>query len=136
MPTIHLQTLVKAPVQEVFDLSRNIDFHKESLRHTGEKAIAGKTSGLIGLGESVTWQARHFGITQELTSRVTEYQPPHFFVDEMVSGAFKSFRHEHHFKQVEDGTLMSDSFEYRSPLGVIGKFADLIFLESYMKSLI
>ena len=62
MPLIVLETIIHADKRTCFDLSRNIDFHKYSLKHSNEKAIAGKTSGLIGLGESVTREAAHFGI--------------------------------------------------------------------------
>ena len=99
MPSIILETPINAPIERCFDLSRSIDLHTDSMQHTGEKAIAGRTSGLIELGESVTWEAKHFGIRQTLTSKITEFDRPNYFVDEQVSGAFKSFRHEHHFEQ-------------------------------------
>ncbi len=136
MPTIHLSTLIQAPIEVVFDLSRSIDLHKISTEHTHEEAIAGRTSGLIELNESVTWRAMHFGIYQNLTSKITDFERPTFFVDEMVSGAFKSFRHEHHFKSLGDTTEMRDLFVYRSPWGALGNLADTLFLKKYMSRLL
>ncbi len=136
MPIIHLETQVNATQEVVFDLSRSIDLHQISTAHTNEKAVSGKTSGLISLGESVTWEARHFGIVQRLTSRITEMQHPAYFVDEMVSGAFKSFKHEHIFQRSREGTLMTDIFTYVSPMGFLGKFADGLFLRKYMTGLL
>ena len=133
MPRIEIQTEIKANIRVVFDLARSIDLHKVSTEKTNEEAISGKVSGLIGLGESVTWRAKHFGIYQKLTSKVTDFDMPNYFVDEMVKGAFASFRHEHHFREMEKGTLMIDVFQYRSPLGFIGQIADKLFLENYMK---
>lgn len=136
MPRIELRIEIKASKEIVFDLARSIDLHKISTEHTREEAIAGKTSGLIGLNESVTWRAKHFGIYQKLTSKITAFNRPTFFVDEMVKGAFKSFRHEHHFTDLNGGTLMIDYFEYKSPFGVFGKLADKIFLKKYMLDLL
>ncbi len=137
MPKIELRTEIKAPVERCFDLSLSIDLHMLSTQHTGEKAIDGTTSGLIGLGESVTWRAKHFGIWQNLTSKITDYQRPDFFVDEMVKGTFKSFRHEHHFKQKDrETTKMIDYFDYQSPLGMLGRLADGLFLKAYMANLL
>ena len=136
MPRIELQTEIKADKKIVFDLSRSIDLHKISTQHTNETAIAGKTSGLIELKESVTWRAKHFGIYQRLTSKITEFEKPNYFVDEMVSGAFKRFKHEHHFKDSTNGTLMIDIFDYTSPLGFLGKIADKLFLKKYMTNLL
>ena len=122
MPRIELKTDIRAEMELVFDLSRSIDLNKISTKHTRETAIAGKTSGLIGMDESVTWRAWHFGVYQTLTSRITDFNHPIFFADEMVSGAFRSFRHEHHFIDSEGVTIMTDIFEYRSPMGILGLF--------------
>ncbi len=136
MPTIEIKTLIKSDIKTCFDLARNIDFHKASMEHSNEIAIAGKTSGLIELGEWVTWEATHFGIKQQLTSKITAYESPSYFVDEMVSGAFKSFKHEHVFRELEGKTLMIDKFHFKSPFGVLGKLANFIFLEQYMMNLL
>jgi ligand-binding SRPBCC domain-containing protein len=110
MPVIKTELRVHAPIDVVFDLSRSIDLHKISTAHTNEEAVAGKTSGLISMGESVTWRARHFGISQLLTSKITAFDPPFHFTDEMVSGAFKSFTHGHFFREQEGVTIMTDVF--------------------------
>jgi ligand-binding SRPBCC domain-containing protein len=136
LPIIKLSLLIKAPILVCFDLSRSIDIHMESTSHTNEKAVKGRTSGLIELGETVTWEATHFGIRQQLTSMITELDSPNKFVDEMVSGAFKRFRHEHTFELLDGGTLMTDKFDYTSPFGPLGKLADVLFLRSYMERLL
>ena len=136
MPRIELKTEIKAIREIVFDLSRSIDLHKILTEHTNETAIAGKTSRLIGLNESVTWRAKHFGIYQKLTSKITEFDRPNYFADEMVNGAFSEFKHEHHFTDLNGGTLMTDFFDYKSPLGILGKLADRLFLKNYMTDLL
>ncbi|WP_371736633.1 cell division protein [Cellulophaga sp. HaHaR_3_176] len=107
-------------------------FYKLSTSKTNETAIAGKTSGLISLGESVTWRAKHFGVYQNLTSKITVFEKPDYFVDEMVSGAFNSFKHEHIFEDKGGFTLMIDVFHYEAPLGILGKLANILFLKKYM----
>jgi len=136
MPKIELVTFINAPIEKVFDLSRSIDLHMESTKQTGEKAIAGRTSGLIELGETVTWQAKHFGISQTLTSKITAFDRPNLFVDEMVSGAFKSFRHEHRVTASGDQTIMRDVFEFESPLGILGSVFNKLILTRYMTKLL
>jgi ligand-binding SRPBCC domain-containing protein len=136
MPRIEIQTKIEAAREIVFDLSRSIDLHKISTQQTNETAIDGITRGLIGLNESVTWRAKHFGIYQKLTSKVTEFDRPNYFADEMVSGAFSEFKHQHHFADLNDGTLMTDIFIYKSPFGILGKFVDRIILKKYMTDLL
>ena len=136
MVTIRLETHIHAPIEICFDVSRDIDVHIESTRHTGETAIAGKTSGLIGLGESVTWRAKHLGIWQTLSSKITAFNAPTYFTDEMVQGAFTSFKHEHIFEVKENYTLMTDIFQFKSPLGILGMLVNQLFLTAYMQKLL
>lgn len=136
MTRIILRTEINAPAERCFDLSRSIELHQQSTAQTQEKAIAGRTSGLIGLNESVTWRAKHFGIRQELTSRITAFQYPDFFIDEMTNGIFKSLRHLHAFRWDGQKTIMTDDFQFESPAGILGKLADRLILTSYLKNLL
>ena len=133
---IELSTHINAPIERCFDLARSIDLHMESTKQTGEQAIAGRTSGLIGLSETVTWRAKHFGIWQNLTSIITAFDYPNSFTDEMIEGAFKSIRHEHLFYTANGGTLMKDVFIFESPLGILGRLANFLFLRRYMFNLL
>ena len=136
MPFIHLTTFIQAPAKRVFDLSRSIDFHTESMQESNEKAVDGVTTGLINMDETVTWQAKHLFKTRTLVSRITAMEPYQFFEDTMVSGDFGSLRHEHHFKQVLNGTIMIDLFYFEVPYGILGRLSNFIFLEGYMKKLL
>lgn len=132
MPNIHLETFIKAPVELCFDLARSVDVHMASTAGSRERAIAGVTRGMMSLDDTVTWEAIHFGIRQRLTSRITAFDRPRIFIDEMQRGAFKRWRHTHLFEQREGGTLMSDEVDYASPLGILGALVDTLFLKSYM----
>ena len=133
MPEIKIKTFIQADKKIVFDLSRSVDLYKVSKELSSQTAIAGVTNGLIGLKDSVTWRAKHFGFYQRLSSEMIELDRPFYFADQMKKGIFKSFTHQHYFEDEKGGTMMTDHFDYSSPLGVLGKFADLLFLESYMR---
>ena len=136
MPIIELTTNINAGIEICFDLSRSIDLHKISTAHTNETAIDGVTTGLIGVNEFVTWQAKHFGITQKLTVKITAYNRPFHFRDEQVNGAFKSFSHDHYFEQNNGQTIMKDVFDFESPYGLPGILFNKLVLTLYMKKLL
>jgi ligand-binding SRPBCC domain-containing protein len=94
--------------------------------------VAGVTTGLIGNGESVTWQGRHFGLMLRHTSKITQYEPPTFFQDVMTAGVFKSFEHDHRFQQQDGETLMKDELRFAAPLGVLGLLAESLVLRTYL----
>ena len=136
MPHIHLTTFIKAPAKRVFDLSRSISLHKISTALTNEKAIAGVTSGLISKGETVTWQAKHLFKIRQFTSKIMEMKSPDFFEDEMTQGDFKNFKHQHHFKETDNGTIMIDMIDFESPYGMLGKIVNKFYLKKYIETLL
>lgn len=136
MGRIELVTDIGAAPEVCFDLSRDLDLHLRSMTHTAERAVAGKTSGLIGLGEQVTWRGRHFGIVHEHTSAITAFDRPKHFRDEMVRGRFKSFIHDHYFEPHNSGTRMRDVLQFEAPWGVLGRLADRLVLEGYLTRLL
>ena len=132
MAVIKLCTFIDAPAERVFNLSRSIELHTISTAHTGETAVAGTTSGLINLGETVTWRAKHLGKWRTMTVKITAMVPFHFFEDEMQEGDFKFMRHKHFFETKNNGTVMLDEFAFASPYGVIGQLTDIFFMKKYL----
>ena len=132
MPKIELITSIRSTPEICFDLSRSIDLHQISTAKTNEKAIAGTITDLINLGETVTWEATHFGITQKLTSKITAFKRPFHFRDEQVKGAFSSFTHDHFFEQQNDMVIMKDIFDFISPLGIAGNIFNKLILTKYL----
>jgi ligand-binding SRPBCC domain-containing protein len=133
---IQLITEIAAPIERCFDLSRSIDLHLMSVDWSSEQAIAGVATGLIGRGQDVTWRGRHFGVMITHTSRITAYQFPTYFQDSMVSGAFRSYCHDHHFESCDGGTMMRDDVKFASPYGIMGVVAERILLERHMRGLL
>jgi ligand-binding SRPBCC domain-containing protein len=133
MPVIVIETRMSAPIERCFDLARDVEAHVRSAAATDERLVGPKQTGLLELGDEVTFEARHLGIRQRLTARVVEYDRPRRFVDEMVSGAFASLRHVHEFVPYGATILMRDTVTWRSPLGPLGMLADHLFLMRHMR---
>ncbi len=137
MVELNLTTVIKAPIERCFDLSRSIEVHLLGTEQTGEQAVGGVTSGLIGMGEFVRWRATHLGVKQHLASRITAYDRPAYFQDTMIEGAFRSMQHDHFFKALApDSTEMMDRFIFAAPLSVLGSIAERLVLRRYMHNLL
>ena len=120
----------------VFDLSRSIDLHIISTAGTNETAVAGVTTGLIGLNETVTWRAFHLFKTRLFTSVISAFDFPFSFKDEMTAGDLKRFSHTHTFEPQSGGTLMKDEVVLEAPFGFAGKILMALFLKNYFRKLI
>ncbi|MCK2239124.1 MULTISPECIES: SRPBCC family protein [unclassified Crossiella] len=137
MPRFEVSTSIAAPPQRVFDLSLEVEVHTSSMAGSTERAIDGVTSGRLALGDTVTWQAKHFGLSWRMTSRISAYDPPGYFVDEQERGPFRRWHHAHHFEpDGRGGTLMRDVIDFAAPLGPLGRLAELLVLDHYMRRLI
>jgi ligand-binding SRPBCC domain-containing protein len=133
MPVIRIETLIHAPIDRCFDLTRSIDLHTRSTGRTAERAIAGRTTGLMHAGELVTWRARHFGLTQNLTTCMAQLVRPTHMRTTLVRGTFARMIHDHDFRVTGEGTLMQDTFDFAAPLGLLGWIAEQLVVTRYMK---
>ncbi|HVV14498.1 SRPBCC family protein [Amycolatopsis sp.] len=137
MTLFEVSTAIAAAPRRVFDVSLEVETHTASMGGSGERAIAGVTSGRLRLGDTVTWEARYFGLRWRLTSLISACDPPGYFVDEQVKGPFKRWRHAHHFEpDGHGGTVMRDIVEFAAPLGPLGAVAEVVALNRYLPALI
>lgn len=139
MVTLDEMTLIHAPIERCFDLARSIEVHLLGNTHCGElaAAIGGLTSGLPGLGQRVTWRARHFALRHQLTSEITILEAPAHFQDVQVRGPFRFLRHDRFFERIApERTAMRDVFCFAAPLPVVGRCAEVLVLRRYMRTLL
>lgn len=133
---LELRTRSTSSAAHLFDLARSVDAHVTSMSRSRERAVRGVTSGLLGLGDEVTWRGTHFGLPLTMTSRITTMAAPVTFVDEQVRGPFRRFRHEHLFTDVDGGCVMIDRIQFTAPLGVLGVIAERLVLARYLRRII
>jgi ligand-binding SRPBCC domain-containing protein len=133
MYKLQTSTWISAPPAACFDLARSIDAHVQSAAKSGERVAGGKSTGLLELGDEVTWEGRHFGITQRMSSRITQLQPARFFQDRMTKGSFRFLVHDHLFEPKDGGTLMTDVLSFQAPLGCIGWLAERLLLAPHLR---
>jgi ligand-binding SRPBCC domain-containing protein len=139
MTTLEDLTRIRAPIDRCFDLARSVEVHIAGNVHSGEQAVAaeGRTSGLLELGERVTWRAKHFGVWHKLSSEITQMDRPAYFQDAAVRGIFPYMRHDHYFRALSPTeTEMRDVFVFAAPLPLLGLLAELLFLRRYMRNLL
>jgi ligand-binding SRPBCC domain-containing protein len=131
---IRVSTVIRAPIERVFDLARSVEAHLASARGTAEAAVDGRTTGLLEMGETVTWRARHFGVRQHLTTRITAFDRPHHFQDRMVRGAFRNFEHDHSFRQLAGGEVeMFEMLRFAAPPAGLGMLIERLVLGPYFE---
>ncbi|KJL48760.1 Polyketide cyclase / dehydrase and lipid transport [Microbacterium hydrocarbonoxydans] len=131
-----LETVIAAAPEAVFAASLDPGLHVRSMAQYGETMIEAPEGGVFREGSTVTWRARHFGIPFRLRSLVFDIDRPRRFCDRQISGPFGDFLHELVFEEHPQGTLMRDTITFRSPLGLLGRMVDRLFMREYMRRII
>ena len=70
-------------------------------------------------GAMIDYKLRVRGIPLRWRSEITEWDPPHRFVDNQVRGPYRRWHHQHIFKAVEGGTEVIDIVDYSAPGGFL-----------------
>lgn len=136
MPKIHVTTFVKSPPNRVFDLCRHLSLIKKSVQGKNESVRSSSGSPLINNGDTITYHAKHLGKHRSVVLRVTEFDRGVKLTEEEVKGDLNKYRHEHYFKQIDNGTIMIDILEYDMPKDFIGRLAGKYFLKNYLEKII
>jgi ligand-binding SRPBCC domain-containing protein len=132
-------TVIRAPIDRCFDLSRSVEVHLAGNVHSGEAAVAsaGVTSGLMDMGQRVTWRAKHFGVWHRLTSQIMAMDRPAHFQDAMIQGPFRSMKHDHIFRSLSlEETEITDLFCFAAPMPIVGRLVEMAVLHQYMRALL
>jgi ligand-binding SRPBCC domain-containing protein len=136
MPSIHLTTFIAAPVERVFDLARNLAVYKYVFNSRKETFSAASGTNLLTKGETVSILAKHAGKSRLTTLKITELQKPLTFTEEQIKGDLESFRHVHHFKSIQNGTILIDMIEFGSPRDILGKLLGKVSLKNYLEEIV
>jgi len=136
MARIHLTTFIAAPAERVFDLSRHLALYKLIFHNRKEKLSSGAGSSLLAKGETVSVLTTHGGKTRMSLIKIMDMKRPLLFTEEQVKGDLQNFRHEHHFKPVDNGTIIIDLVDFGMPKDIIGKIFGKIYFRKYLEELV
>lgn len=66
-------------------------------------------------------------------TEITAVKEKEFFIDEQRKGPYHLWHHEHHFKEVNGGVLMTDKLSYDIGLGFIGILAGKLWVDKQVQ---
>lgn len=75
------------------------------------------------------------GIWLTWVTEITHIENRKYFIDEQRVGPYKIWHHEHHFREIEGGTEMTDYLWYEMPFGLFGKIANALYVSNKVKSI-
>ena len=133
MPSIHLTTFIAAPVERVYDLSRHVALYRLLFQNRKESFSSGAAGSLLTRNETVSIVVKHAGKSRMMMIKITDLKRPQSFTEVQVKGDLENFKHEHHFKPVDNGTILIDMIDFEGPRDVIGKLIGRFYLKDYLE---
>src|ERR1700760_4606645 len=121
--TLTFSQHVQRPLPEVFDFfsrAENLETLTPAFLHFKILSVSPEP---IQQGTLIRYKLRLHGIPLRWTSQITDWEPPHKFVDLQLSGPYKLWHHEHTFAEHDGGTLITDTVTLALPFGVLGQIA-------------
>ncbi len=98
--------------------------------------IISKVPDKIYQGLIITYKIKPFlNIPINWCTEITHIKDMHFFVDEQRKGPYNIWHHEHHFKAVEGGTLMTDILHYDIGKSIFGWIAGKLFVDKQVENI-
>jgi len=86
-------------------------------------------------GSIIKYRLRWHGVPLSWTTEITEWDPPHAFVDTQISGPYALWRHEHRLTPENQGTRIRDQVTYALPFGVLGHITHQLFVRRDVESI-
>lgn len=75
------------------------------------------------VGTLIEYRLHLFGVPFPWLTRISQWDPPHSFVDEQLRGPYRRWVHTHSFQPLAEGTLMTDQVVYQLPFFPLGELA-------------
>lgn len=138
MPTLEFETTVAAPLDAVWAFHENVSDSLPALSPPGDEVRIELADVPVRVGSRIVIEARGpLGRRVRWVAKIVEHVPPHSvvfgeearFVDEMETGPFKAWKHEHDFERVDEKTTrIVDRITYRVGFGPVGTLADRLIV--------
>lgn len=108
------------PVERVFDFFSDAKNLEKITPKWLNFHIVSVSTPAIQKHTKIEYELKLHKIPMKWLTDISEWDPPHRFVDQQLKGPYHLWYHEHSFEQVEGGTLMKDWVRFQLPLGKAG----------------
>jgi ligand-binding SRPBCC domain-containing protein len=120
---LHREQFIPAPIEEVFDFFSDVRNLEAITPKWLRFRILTPTPIAMRAGAVIEYRLSWGFIGLRWKTVISQWKPPHFFVDEQQRGPYRVWQHTHSFREEPDGTRMFDTVHYELPFGLLGKLA-------------
>ena len=97
--------------------------------------VRSSTTDSVRLGTEIEYRLTWQLIPIRWRSRIAEYEEGRMFADEMLTGPYASWYHQHFFSEVPGGVEVVDIVEYGLPFGPLGSLVHRVFVSRQLEAI-
>jgi ligand-binding SRPBCC domain-containing protein len=124
--SLYRRQLIRRPLQEVFAFFSRPENLAEITPASLRFQMLTPVPIVMKDGAVIDYMITLSGLPLRWTTLITEFSPPHRFVDLQLRGPYAYWHHTHSFIETDDGTVVADEVRYALPFGLLGRAAHAI----------
>lgn len=98
--------------------------------------IVGELPERMYEGQIIRYRLRlPMGLRVSWFTRIAKVSEPHFFIDEQLQGPYQIWHHQHSFKEVDGGVLMTDVVHYKVSFWPIGPMVNALYVRKQVEQI-
>ena len=129
--TLYAKQIVDKEIDFLWDFfSKPSNLNKLTPEDVEFKIISGKSDDFYA-GKIISYKIKPFKlVTLNWITEISQVKEGSYFIDNQISGPYKMWHHEHHFKSNNDGTTeIIDKVKYKLPFYILGRISHKIFIK-------
>lgn len=104
--------------------------------HMNFKILARSDAGEMYPGMITTYKLSPlFDLKVNWATEIAQIKEHKYFIDNQIQGPYKIWHHEHHFKEIENGTEVRDVLFYEVRFGIIGQILHRLFIRKRIEDI-
>ncbi len=132
---LEFETKLYRPLNEIFDFfSRAENLDKVTPDDLGFSILT-PTPIVMQVGTLIDYRITLMGVPFFWRTMISDWEPPHRFVDQQLKGPYVFWHHEHAFVQCAGYVLMTDRVHYLSPGGFLEPLVDRLFVRGQLNKM-
>ena len=129
------KTIINKDIKDVFGFfSKAENLNKLTPSFLGFEIVS-PLSIKMEEGTIIDYKINLNGFKMNWRSVITKWDPPFCFEDTQVKGPYKIWIHEHKFEVESGTTLMTDTIQYLSPVGIFEFIPHNLFVRRKVESI-
>ena len=125
---------IAKPLEQVFDFfSRPENLQQITPPWLSFQIVSAERE--LHTGSLIEYKLKVHGLPMRWKSEISDWDPPHRFVDTQLTGPYSLWRHQHTFVAENGGTRIGDHVDYALPFGPIGDLVHSLMVRRDVESI-